>query len=107
VSHQFEKDDTDNLFQWNEQLYAKTSFYVHASKLAYMSRFTSSAEFAFNQVESEQVTKTAREVMTASVVFLTLAHVEYVLKFNDYEKSLILETFEPKVKHNFRRFVNI
>jgi hypothetical protein len=72
-----------------------------------MSRFTSNAEFAFNQVESEQVTKTAREVMTASVVFLTLAHVEYVLKFNDYEKSLILETFEPKVKHNFRRFVNI
>lgn len=107
VSHQFEPDETDNIFQWNEQLYSKTSSYVHAAKLKYMSLFTSTANFTFNPTESEKILKTAKEVATVSVVFLIFAHLDYVLKFNDYEKSLILETFEPKVKHNFRKFVNI
>ncbi|KHD09405.1 hypothetical protein PN36_28380 [Candidatus Thiomargarita nelsonii] len=110
MTHQFKPikgDEDKNIFQWNDELYSKTSSYVHASKLAYMSRFSSNAEFAFNPDESEQFTKTAVNVITLSVVFLILAHFEYVLKFNDYETSLILETFEPKVKHNFRQFVNI
>jgi len=97
----------ENLFDWNEGLYKKTSCYVHAGAITYMSGFEKPSDLQFDQVKFDSVTSLTKEVMTLATIFLICAHRAHFLKFNDCTKSLILESFEPSVKYNFRREMNV
>jgi len=94
------KTAKENLFDWNEDLYKKASYYVHAG-------FEKPSDLQFDEVKSNSVTSLTKEVMTLATIFLIGAHRAHCLKFNDCTKSLILESFEPSVKHNFRREMNV
>jgi len=98
---------TENLFDWNEDLYKKTSYYVHAGAITYMSSFEKPSDLRFDEVKSNSVTSLTKEVMTLATIFLIGAHRAHFLKFNGCTKSLILEIFERSVKHNFRREMNV
>ncbi|MCP4701470.1 MAG: hypothetical protein GY862_32135 [Gammaproteobacteria bacterium] len=116
-----------NLFDMNESLYKKTSAYVHASHPEHMSQFEYNSMLAFGKENPEKIKRRkeieqiSKEFIMVSVSFLILAHLEYFIRFNDYEKSIILdEAFEYKmpskkessgiirtIKHNFREYFNI
>ncbi|GEM_PF-1313253 len=97
----------ENLFDWNEDLYKKASYYVHAGAITYMSGFEKPSDLQFDEHNSKSVTSLTKEVMTLATIFLIGAHRAHCLKFNGCTKSLILESFEPSVKHNFRREMNV
>jgi hypothetical protein len=97
----------ENLFDWNEDLYKKASYYVHAGAITYMSGFEKPSDLQFDEDKSKSVISLTKEVMTLTTIFLICAHRAHFLKFNGCTKSLILEIFEQPVKHNFRRVMNV
>ena len=110
VSDSFDKkasNDVSTLFGKLEDLYAKTSSYVHASKETYMTRHSTNAELRFEKQKADLVESTAREFVKLAVAFLVAAHIDQFMRLNEYEKSIILESFDAIEKHRFRRIFNV
>ena len=88
-------------------MYSRTSFYVHASNEEAMNRYTNNKQMKFNETYAEKVEGIAKEVVAIAVAFLIPCHVDVYSRFNDYNKSMILESFEPRMRRNFRSLLNV
>lgn len=109
INKNFERIDSkgSNIFHWNEELYGKTSAFVHASKKEHMSLFKSNSEIKPDDTSINRIKENTTDVITLSLVFLICAHREHYVKINDYEKSIILSNFPKDIKYNLRRELNI
>lgn len=110
VDINFEKPTTNNytnIFSWNNELYSLSSSYVHGSNECIMNKFIKCSDLIFDQDKADKVIKLLNDVVKLSVTFLICAHFELFVKFNDYEKSLVLEAIPKSVRANFRSLVNV
>jgi len=110
VDASFEKSSSNNftsIFSWNNELYALSSSYVHASSECIMNKFIKCSDLIFDQDKSTKVIDLFNDVVKLSVTFLICAHFELFVKFNDYEKSLVLEGIPKSARANFRSLVNV
>lgn len=103
----FDAERKNNIFSWNIELYGKTSAYVHASKIEFMSGYTSNSSMSFDDDESKKIITTTKDVITLAIIFLICAHRPLFLRFSDYSKSLILKTFCKPTRIKFRKAINV
>ena len=107
VDKKFETCESGYVWGWNNELYSRTSFYVHASNEEAMNRYTNNKQMKFNETYAEKVEGIAKEGVAIAVAFLIPCHVDVYSRFNDYNKSMILESFEPRMRRNFRSLLNV
>jgi hypothetical protein len=96
-----------DVFGWNNDLYKKTSAYVHASKPVYMSGFARNSDMQFEQKQSNRLIDLVRQVMKLSIILLISFHKKHFIQVNNYIKSLVLEVFEKEIKRNLRQCLNV
>jgi len=99
--------EQSTLFGKLEDLYARTSSYVHASKETYMTRHSTNAELKFDKGKADLVESTTREFVKMGVAFLIAAHLDQFMRLNEYDKTIILEGFDSNEKHKFRKQFNV
>ena len=97
----------NKFFNLNDELYRKTSAFVHGTNETYLSKFTSNSELEYNKDKADSLIEEVGRVINLIVLFLICAHYEHFSKFNEYEKSLILFNFEIDKRSKLRRFLNI
>lgn len=102
-------DDNDkfNVFEWNNNLYSKASSYVHASKSSLHNNYKMNSDLSFKENEAKKVLEFTEDIISLNIIFLISAHLEFFIRFNDYEKSIILTAFKGERKYAFRNFVNV
>jgi hypothetical protein len=107
----FDEDISDGkkytIFKWNDELYAQTSAYVHASQKKYMNLFKSNSELDYDEIQVKEVNEISEKIMILTIVLLICAHRDIFTRFNDYEKSIIFSIFPSDIKYNFRQLLNI
>ncbi len=99
--------DVSSLFGKLEDLYARSSSYVHATKETHMTRHATNADLKFDKEKAGVVESTARGFVKMAVAFLIAAHMEQFMRLNEYDKSIILEAFDTVEKHRFRKLFNV
>ena len=97
----------NTLFKLNNDLYKESSAYIHASNSRFMSLYKSNSEIIFNDEQYNKLITMVKKLAHIIAAFLIAAHLEQFTLFNDYEKTLILNSFGGKSKHNFRELLNI
>ena len=103
-----EKQDKEmNLFGLNEHLYSQCSRFVHGSATADLSRFKSNADMVPNPDRAKEVVSIAGSFVNLSIAFLIAAHFDHFLAFGEYERSLVLDSFEQNSRAAFRRVLNL
>jgi hypothetical protein len=95
------------IFDLNNQLYSKTSAFVHPSRTTFMSNFTSNSDLIFEEDKSETIIKFTKRVVSISIIFLISIHFQQFLQFNEFEKNLVFSAFKGQRKGNFRKVLGI
>lgn len=102
------KNDGDmDIFGINEELYSNCSGFVHGSSSASLNAFRSNSDFAENFNRQEEVISVATRFCKVAVAFLISAHLDHFLAANDYERSMILTSFNDVERTALRRSLNI
>jgi hypothetical protein len=102
-----DKQNKETIFNLNENLYRKTSAFVHPSDPAHMSHFQSNSDLVFEAERAKEVLEITREVVSIVIVFLICIHFQQFTQFNDFEKSLVIMRFNNSRKGNLRKALGI
>jgi hypothetical protein len=101
------KQNKETIFDLNENLYHKTSAFVHPSDPTHMSHFQSNSDLVFEEERAQGVREITREVVGVAIVFLICMHFQQFSQFNDFEKSLVIIRFDKTRKGNLRKALGI
>jgi hypothetical protein len=96
------EQDKETIFKLNDNLYSKTSAFVHPSTETFMGHITSNSELVYEEKKAQEVLDSTKEVINITIILLICVHFQQFCRFNEYEKSLIIAGFEEKTKRNLR-----
>ncbi|MGB0218815.1 MAG: hypothetical protein ACPGJF_05735 [Sinimarinibacterium flocculans] len=95
-----------DLFTVNEHLYAVTSGYVHCARKDTMNSFKSNGDAIYDKAKADEMVSIVTQFVRMAVPLLIAAHLDHFLAFNEYEKSMILDTFSVSERGALRAALN-
>jgi hypothetical protein len=107
IDYEDQQQNKETLFSLNRKLYHRASAFVHPSRQTHMSHFSSNSDLVFNEENAKEVCKVTRDVVKVAVVFLICVHFQQFVRFNEYEKSLVMYSFDEIVRRNLRRNLRV
>jgi len=96
------EQNKETIFKLNDNLYGKTSAFVHPSNKTFMGHAMSNSELIYEKTKAQEVLEATKEVINMTIIFLICVHFQQFCRFNEYEKNLVIAGFDEETKRNLR-----
>lgn len=101
-----EPSDYD-FFNLNEELYSSCSTAVHGANELSHNLFKSNLDLKYTSSKTKEIEKKASEFSRMAIAFLMATHLDHLLAFDEYEKSLILSGYQKSHRGALRHLLNV